>query len=363
MSAVHGGDIAAVAERYGVDASALHDFSANIAPDGPPPGVARVLARFAAEPWRLSPYPSPAYARLREALARMHDIEPEAIVVGHGSAALIDAALRAFAASSWLVPVPAFSEYRRALLAARSNVHPFALPASLELSCEALLAALQSRADAGLLVNTPHNPSGYALERAASLRLLEACRRSARALLVDEAFIDYIPERSIVAEAAASRHATVLRSLTKFYALAGVRVGYAVTHPDRARVLQAQLPSWPAGTLDEAIALAALTDAAYAVETRERNERRRSRLSDSIQALGIRVYPSAANFLLIEFPFASGALDVALKHLIVAGVVLRDCRSYEGLEYRAIARVAVLDDARNQRLVAALGPAVAAARA
>jgi len=358
MNAVHGGDLQAIAERYGVDPSTLVDFSANIAPQGPPAGVAGALARAASDPRLLAPYPRPCYRRLRERIATLLGVEAECVVVGNGSAALIDLALRASGAPAWLVPVPAFSEYRRSLDAANLALLRFALPQTPALGVDAYLAALRAHPNAGALVTTPHNPSGMALSLEGSLKLLARVEAMDRPLIMDEAFIDYVPERSIVRETARSRRGVVLRSLTKFYALAGVRVGYAIAHPDLARVMRERSPSWPVGTLDEAIALEALDDEAYAMRTRAANEAARDALTRDLAALGVTVFPSNANFVLAELPLSVLRLDGFLQALIGDGIVVRDCRSYDGLERRSVIRVAVLDRERNLRLVSALARAL-----
>jgi threonine-phosphate decarboxylase len=356
--ATHGGDIAAVAQRYGVDASSLIDFSANIAPEGPPPGVARVLRETAEHPRALSPYPSASYRELRERIAAMLSVDIECVVVGHGGPALLDLALRVGPVDAWLVPVPAFSEYRRALDAAGMAMHAFALPRTMELDPDPFTARLVRLERAGALINTPHNPSGSTLERDRMLALLDRCEAMGRPLIVDEAFIDYAPGHSIVSEAVGSRRAIVLRSLTKFYALAGVRVAYALAHPDLARGMRAAGPSWPVGTLDAEIALAALRDEDYATHTRERNAGARDELAAALAEIGATVTPSAANFLFLELPVRVERIDDVLEYLIEDGIVVRDCRNYEGLERYPIIRVAVLDRDRNQRLVAALSRAL-----
>ena len=354
MSAVHGGDLEAVAREHHADASALIDYSANVAPDGPPPGVARVLAEFAATPRLLAPYPSASYAPLRAHIAASLDVDEEAVVFGHGGAALLDLALRAGAVQEWLVPTPAFSEYRRAVDAAGARFLAWALPADFDVDVEAFVARLRELDGAGAIVNTPHNPSGTALERREVLSLLQAAEELRRPLVVDEAFVDYVPERSIVREAVRSPRAIVVRSLTKFYALAGVRVGYALAHPDLARRMRALGPSWPVGTLDREIAYAAMRDEVYAARARERNVRARDTLANNLRGLGLRVLDGYANFLLVEVPVTLEHFDDFLAALVRERVVVRDCRSYEGLERRTFIRVAVLDDRRNHCLTEAL---------
>jgi threonine-phosphate decarboxylase len=351
---VHGGDVEAIARKHGVERSSLIDFSANIAPEGPPANVAQVLRDAAESPRTLAPYPSPTYRALREQIGAMLDVDPACVVVGHGGPALLDLALRVSRAASWLVPVPAFSEYRRALDAAQLPLHVFALPPSMELNDDVFATQLERIDGAGALLNTPHNPSGRALERDRTLALLERCEAIGRPMIVDEAFIDYVPERSIVARAVRSPRAIVLRSLTKFYALAGVRVAYALAHSDLAQMMRASGPSWPVGTLDAAIAFAALRDDAYAVRTREQNEHARGELATTLAQVGLSIVPSAANFLFAELPVRIDRFDDMLGRLLERGIIVRDCRTYEGLEQRSVIRVAVLDRERNARLIAAL---------
>ena len=348
MSVIHGGDPAAVAARYGVDPSALIDFSANIAPHGPPPRVAEVLAAAARNPRILAPYPSPAYAALRKALAAGRGVTEDCIVIGHGASALIDAAVRTFAVPSWLVPVPAFSEYRRAIESAGKTFARFPLSRTFDLDVNAYVERLHS-ADAGALLNSPHNPSGAAYDRAALRAVADECERLQRPFVLDAAFVDYAPELDQPLP-----WALVIRSLTKFYALAGVRIGYAVAAPRLAARLRSVLPSWPVGTLDAALALAAIEDETYERATRLQTLCERERLRDAITAMGLSVLTSQANFLFVDLALEPGEVDNALEELVRGGVIVRDCRSFEGLERSSYVRIAVLARAQNERLLAAL---------
>lgn len=353
---MHGGDLAAAALRYGVDPAGLTDFSANISPYGPPPAVSDVLRWAATDPRVLAPYPSPDYASLRAALARHTGVAMSAIVVGHGAAALLDGAVRSAAAPSWIVPVPAFSEYRRVVETAAARFIPFSLSPSFEFDAESFVERLHALPGGGAILNSPHNPSGRAFPRGALRAVAASCARLDRPLIVDEAFIDYAPERSLVPELLEHPRTVVVRSLTKFYALAGVRVGYAIANPRAADAIRAALPSWPVGTLDARIAQAALEDRTYDRLARDQTAAERGRLVRAFGDLGITPFPSAANFLLIELPVARERMDDALTGLARAGVIVRDCRDFEGLEHRSCIRVAVLGPSENQRLIAALRP-------
>lgn len=352
---VHGGDIEAIAARYGVAVDRLTDFSANINPYGPPPGIVDVLRRFAGSPRTLAPYPAPQYQELREALAHRNGVPAESVIIGAGGAALLDAAVRASRARAFALPVPAFSEYRRALSSSGCTIVTHPLGDDFELDLDALCERTRATPSCGAIVNTPHNPSGRLVPRAKLEAFVMAMQQAGRPVIVDEAFIDYVPSESVARACLENEHLVVVRSLTKFYALAGVRIGYAIVHPSRADDFRSFLPSWPAGTMDAAIAHAAVTDDVFANEAITRNARAREHLMSALATRGVAVVSPAANFLCLYVPVAPEAIDQVIERLIRAhGIVVRDCRSYERLEQRSLIRVAVLDDERNANLVAAL---------
>ncbi|GAC1542388.1 MAG: threonine-phosphate decarboxylase CobD [Vulcanimicrobiaceae bacterium] len=354
---VHGGDLAEVGRRYGVDPAELLDFSANLNPAGPPAVLVRELALAAADIAELQRYPDPDARGLRTALARHLDIEPDAIVVGNGAAALIGIALAALRVRSCVVPTPAFSEYRHAVTRCGATWSGVALePArAFALDPAHLLTALRTeRADACIITN-PHNPSGALTPRDVILELAHDARACGAATIVDEAFIEYAPEATVTRDAAAGDASLLtIRSLTKFFAVPALRVGYAVAAPALARRMRGALPSWPVTTLAARALGAALDDAGYARRAVAENERARSRLAADLSALGCVPNTSAANFLLVALPPAHSAAELVRRLVLDDRIVVRDCSSYEGLEAGRFVRVAVRSVAENARLISAL---------
>jgi threonine-phosphate decarboxylase len=357
---VHGGNVAAAAAQYGGEPSEYVDFSANIDPLGPPPAVVRALQGDALALCAPQRYPDPAYPALRAALAEHAGVDPASIVIANGSAALIDAAVRALHPKSCVLPVPAFSEYARALRAARCAVALLKLDGrrNFNLDCEALAAKLAERPlDLALLTN-PHNPSGALLRKAALETFVERASALKTNVILDEAFIDYVPDESLTALAARTQRLVVIRSLTKFYALPGLRVGYAVAHPALAKQLAFQLPSWPVSTVAAEAARLALADTEHAQRVRSHNERARAAFSGALVSAGAVVYPSAANFLLLSTALPSGLLTRALAER--ERFLVRDCASFTGLERGGFLRVAVRTPVENERLAAALARTIGA---
>lgn len=347
---VHGGDVWQVAAELGIPASEILDFSANVNPRGLPQRALERLARDAANSHLLTLYPDPSACHLREALSRALDVPAEAIVIGPGAAALLEPALRSTGARRALVPVPAFSEYRRVCEQQGVEFVPFALDRSesFRIPIDRFNRAVEAGNFGTIFLNNPHNPSG-ALSDAREIRATSA------ALLLDEAFIDYVPDATRVREAASQRGLIVLRSLTKFFGCPALRVGYLVAHPDTARRIAEFLPAWPVTQLAIDALAEALADPDYAETSLRENASAREALRTELESLGLFVFPSAANYLLLELqpgmpPSSELRLLLARNHRIL----IRNCDSYEGLAHGRYVRVAVRSAFENIRLIDAL---------
>jgi threonine-phosphate decarboxylase len=340
---LHGGDV----WHLGVPVEEVLDFSANVNPRGLPPRALARLASDAANPQLLQRYPDTTAHTLRSALSRQLDVPPEAIVIGPGAEALLAPALRSMKVARALVPVPAFSEYRKVCETQNIEFVPFPLESAQGFR---LCAKDLPECDA-LILNNPHNPTGTLLE-ADEVRQIAA---RGTPLLLDEAFIDYAPHASLTKDAVERKSLIVLRSLTKFYGCPALRVGYAVAHPDTAREIAGLLPTWPVSqSAMDALSLA-IEDREYADATRCANATQREILRDRLQALGLTVFPSAANYLLIQLQSEMPpAPELRMRLIERHRILIRNCDSYEGLAVGSYIRVAVRSAAENVRLTEAL---------
>jgi threonine-phosphate decarboxylase len=355
--AMHGGDLDRVAAQFGIAAEELLDFSANINPAGPPPGALSRLAREATDVALLMRYPGDDLIQLSAAISDHSGINAASIIIANGAAALIYAVVRAVRAKQCLIPVPAFSEYRRALAAAGCEVIKFPLDegGDFQLDVGEFSGALSRESPGLCLLTNPHNPSGALTRRLEVEQIIHVAHEVGTVLLLDEAFIDYAPQESLTEMATEPEHLIVLRSLTKFYGMPALRVGYGAASLAMAAAVRAQIPSWPVTMLAANAAIEALRDADYAVHAREANVRERAFLVDALADAGLRVFPSAANFLLLKSPPGGPPAGELRKRLIVRHrIVVRDCSTYEGLEAARFMRVAVRNRADNERLIAAL---------
>ncbi|MDB5042636.1 MAG: aminotransferase class [Candidatus Eremiobacteraeota bacterium] len=355
MHVVHGGDARAAARDLHLSLDALIDASANIAPEGPPGEVAAVLRALASDPAAFSRYPDPHYRELQAAAANHAGVGADRVVVANGSAALIASALRATNAARCILPVPSFSEYRKALatLEMPSLEVPLHPDDGFLPDVPALVERARTLAPACCVLANPNNPTGSALPAERMLDLVDRLQRVGVRTIVDEAFVDYAPSAALPLDRLP--HGTVvLRSITKFHAIPGVRVGYAVSDSATTDAMSRMIPSWSVGAADAAIAQAVLTGSSCD-ERRTSNDRRREVLASLLRRAGLRVFPSVTNFLFCEagarYHGTSGTLRadlLALEHVLV-----RSCDDYRGLPDGCFVRVAVLDDARNARVAEA----------
>jgi threonine-phosphate decarboxylase len=345
--ASHGGRVYEAARRWGIAPEEVIDFSANINPLGPPPGVMAALEKCLA-PVSLRSYPdSHAFA---SALAEKHDVDHKQVVIGPGSAALMFAALRATLPASVLVPAPGFDEYFRACAAVEAQAPRLRLTEEGGFAPDfaGLMRIVEARQCELLILNSPHNPTGRLYAREDLMALLDVTESNDVTVLLDEAFIDYAPQASLISVAATTSRLIVLRSLTKFYAIPGLRVGYAVCSSDMAAHIKRQLDAWPVSTIALEAGKAALKEEEYERESRRGNAQAREEFADALSEIGVSVFPSEANFLLVRLPYGSGA-ELA-GWLESSRILIRRCDSFSGLG-DAYIRLAVRSSEDNLRLV------------
>jgi threonine-phosphate decarboxylase len=353
----HGGDVWQVADELGIPASELLDFSASINPRGLPPKARERLAVDASDPRLLSFYPDPLARRLRQALSEQHCVAPETIAIGPGAEALLAPILRCLEVRRALVPIPAFGEYRRACAQEQVEFVPFPLGRAdlFRMNVGRFCRAIADGSYGVVLLNNPHNPSGAVIERHEIQHLVDAATRSGGTLVLDEAFIDYVPDLSFVRDAATRPGLIVVRSLTKFYGCPALRVGYAVAHPETIRRIQSLLPTWPVTQLAIDTLAEAVQDREFAEASRRENVVERERLGESLRALGLFVFPPAANYLFLELlPNMPSAAELRARLIAKHRVLIRNCDSYEGVPTGRYVRVAVRSAADNCRLIDAL---------
>ena len=249
-----------------------------------------------------------------------------------------------------LIVAPAFSEYGRALKQVGCEIEEYPLAAAddFRFSPEAVLRRIDRRTDMVFVAN-PGNPTGVGIDPVKIKVLADSLSPKTR-LVVDEAFVDFCPDRSVLADVSERENLVVLRSMTKFYAIPGLRAGYLAGSADTVRQLGAFATPWTLSTPAIAAARACLNEDDYRRRTLELIPQWRQQLVDGIRALDLQVYPSAANFLLVRLPAEGRTAGTVVRVLYQQGVLVRDCSDFTGLDERFL-RVAVRGAQENLRLL------------
>ncbi|BAD78630.1 histidinol-phosphate aminotransferase [Synechococcus elongatus PCC 6301] len=352
----HGGNLRWAAGLAGASPADLLDFSASLNPLGPPAWLATWLQQHYTH---LIAYPDPQYRQLREAIARHHDCDPDWILPGNGAAELLTRAARDLAACREVLLLgPAFRDYERALTAVGVPWRRLALPLDRPASLATLRGLLEPQLtpETGLLINNPHNPTGWLWPLRDLWPLLQRCRL----VVADEAFLDFLPtaaDWSLQPCLAQSRSLVIVRSLTKFYSLAGLRLGYAIAHPDRLESWQQWRDPWSVNGLAAALGPELLADHDFQAATWNWLPPARAALASGLASIpGLRVLPSQANFLLVQAE--DSILPLQERLLQQHRLLIRDCLSFTELGDRWF-RVAVRSSAENQRLLEAIAAELA----
>ena len=364
----HGGDLLRMAATAGRDPASLLDFSVNVRPEGPPEFIRAALFRAMTA---LAAYPSPHAEEAMLTAARHHGMDASRFVFGSGSNELIHAlarVLRKRGVPSVRVVEPAFSEYAIACRLAGIKAIPVwggiieknqCVPTTDTGKDEAvptrdLLDALTDAPEgSAVFLANPGNPSGLFRTPDECLRLMSS--RSDLLWIIDEAFVEYAgteTEASVLQRL--PKNGIVLRSLTKFHAVPGVRLGYLAADAELAQAIRDELPAWSVNAFALAAAQAVFADTSdFAAQARAENAERRADLAAALSSLpGIEVYPSAANYVLFRWPGAPrNLLGILLKRF---GIAVRDCSNYHGLKDGSWFRAAVRFPEDHRRLAEAL---------
>lgn len=350
----HGGNITAAAARFGIDPEAFVDFSVNTNPLGPPTEIADLLRDSVA---LAAVYPEPDCGTLRSAAAAFYGAAPEQVIAANGAVELIYLLAQVLRPRTVLIPGPTFEEYEIASRLWGAGVkHLYLSPRQgFRPHLPQLIRAARG-VDLVWLCN-PNNPTGVRLPAGVLRPFLSYCRERGIFLVVDESFLLFHPnwkQLTCIPEAVAGDGVLVLQSLTKFYGVPGLRIGCGIGSTEAISRLARYQPPWHVNGLAQAAAMVAFGTGEYARLSLTLVAQERDFLVSSLASLRLikEVYPSAANFLLLELqpPASAPAL---WEQLARRGVLVRDCSNFDWLGDRFI-RVAVKDHAKNTLLIAQL---------
>lgn len=354
----HGGDVWSAARNLGVPVSEILDLSASLNPLGQPPGLAEVIQE--ALPL-VCHYPDRFTLELRQALAKYLGVSPANILPGNGSTALIRVVARAMDLRNIVVLAPVFGEFARSL-AITGRHFSYLIPKEKNgfAPTQQDLNLLWDQDPSCIILSNPVTPAGGLVDPAVLKALLAQAHRRRTWVVLDEAFIDFAPQEARDwSPPLVERYPrlVVLRSMTKFYCLAGLRLGYALGNSDTMANLAPLAQAWSVNTLAQKAGVHCLGLEEYARQTRQKVDEWRQQQTEALKGLGLKVYPSQVNYLLCRLPDDGPTADLVAQATAAKGVLMRPCGNFVGCSPYHL-RTAVCIPEEQARLLEALKPAL-----
>ncbi|NYS62270.1 threonine-phosphate decarboxylase CobD [Vreelandella salicampi] len=351
----HGGQASALLARFGLpEHHPLIDFSANLNPLGPPAWVPERLAELVTG---LAHYPAPDYIAACEAIACHEGVSPEQVLLTNGGAEAIFLSAALHVGGRAGIVQPTFTEYARACKAYGVAVVSIALTGpDFQLDLDSLDPTLDQCHV--VFICRPNNPTGTLIPRATIKTLLQMARARDCRLVIDEAFVDFIAhgDERLTPLLARFDNLILLRSLTKFYTLPGLRLGYLLADADTVSQARTYQPSWSVNHLAAELVAKLLGDEDFQARTHRWLREEHSRMATALGACGLEVIPSQANFFLVRPEPGSDTSAALFERLLRGGILARHTHNFSGLEGGWL-RLALRDRADNDRLLEALDKA------
>lgn len=344
----HGGDLRRMAEEAGCRPEEILDFSANVNPLGPPPWLGQVVGQALQG---VDSYPDPESHDLVMAASETYKVWPTQVVAGNGASELLFAIAGMGQHRQAIIPSPAYVDYARACKAHRLKVIETPMTEDFQVNFPAMGPLLTT--PSLVFLCSPNNPTGTTIS-AADLREVAAMFPQSR-FIVDESFADFMPEDTDRLIRNRPSNVITVLSLTKFFAIPGIRLGLAFGDPDVMLRLKQRMPAWSVNALAQKVGVRCLRDGQHAAHTREQTKLLREDLASGLRGIpGIKVYPGAANYLLCRMDrVGQDAVQLRDRLLTEHRIGIRLCGNYTGLDDKWF-RVAVRNRDDNERLIRAM---------
>ena len=352
----HGGDIWGFSRKYSIPIEEVLEFSGPINFMGPPP---KAVEAVKANARLIKFYPDPNPVEFKEAIAQYvgHGVEAENVLLGNGSIELIYMITKSLPQTfQAIIPVPSFSEYEKASLRVGGEVTFVQLPPDFSMDKDRIKAAVTDKTKIMCICN-PHSPSGRLYKKAEIMDLIDFCNKKDLIFSIDENYIEFAEEgdkNTVASMVKEYENLFVIRSVTKFFGMAGLRFGYAIAAVDLIDKLETVRQPWSMNGLVNTVTLAAFSDKEFIATTKETITKNRTELSKALSTIeGLKVHPSTTNFLLVKIH--NGKLtSTMLKELLAKEhILIRDCCTFMGMD-DSYFRIAVRSAKDNQTLVEAI---------
>lgn len=349
----HGGDIWGFSRKYNIPINEVLEFSGPINFLGPPQKAIEAVKENAK---LIRYYPDPNPVEFREEIAKYvgNNVKPENLLLGNGSIELIymitEILPKGFKA---LIPVPSFSEYEKAALRVGGEPVFLQLPQDFALEVDKIKKAITKDTKI-LCICNPHSPSGRLYSKEKLVDLVEFCNKKDVIFSVDENYIEFDDEsldNTLAGMVKDYENLFVIRSVTKFYGMAGLRFGYAIAAGTLIDKLQTTRLPWSINGLACQVTLAAFNDRQFIKNTKETIAKERGALAKNLSKIEyLHVYPSVTNFLLVKIQHPKITSTILKELLAKESILIRDCCTFMGLDDHYF-RITIRSAKDNQILV------------
>ncbi len=342
----HGGNVHRLARLHAGRSGNLLDFSANINPLGPPEWLRSTISRSIEN---LVHYPDPECHDLVCSIAARFKLPSGSVVAANGTTELLYYLPRVLKKDRAIIPVPSYIDYVKVMTLAGIRVTPFYLRPDTNFFLDTGLLSSQLHGDEIVVIGTPNNPTGMIVDPEKMVQL--ACDFPRTVFIIDEAFLDFVEAGKSLAGRA--ENILTLHSMTKFFAIPGLRLGFGVFPQGYADTLREIMPPWSVNTLAQAVGLQAVGDEEYRGESIRLCTRLRGELKDELAKIPVmQVFASNANYLLLRLSDGTSASRLS-ESLLQEGIAIRVCANYQGLDDTYF-RIAVRTREENAELLRAL---------
>ncbi|MFC1486319.1 histidinol-phosphate transaminase [Thermoproteota archaeon] len=353
----HGGNVWEFSEKYSIPVDKLIDFSISTNPLGAPESAIESIRGHVN---LIKHYPDSNPEWLHEVLGKSVGVKSNNVIVGNGSTELIYLFTQVFLedGDEAVIPIPSFSEYKAAIDRSGGNILFLKCNSSqnFQLNIKELKDAISKKTRLIFLCN-PNSPTGVIYKKEEILRIIKLAAEQDVFVFLDEDYIDFVDDckrYSMVEYVNEYNNLFVLRSLTKFYGLAGVRIGFGIGSPDLVNVLKNVKMPWSVNSLAMFATEAAVKDVEFINKSRLLVLNSRTEMMQKFKAVSwLKVYPSETNFLLIEIIKGNLTSTDIKEGLARKGLLIRDCKDFDGLNNRFF-RVTVRRPEENKKLLDAI---------
>ncbi len=299
-------------------------LASNENPFGPPPRAIRAIKEAISD---LHRYPDPAAYNLRKALASHYKVEPEEIVLGNGSNEILDLLVKACLSpkEEALMSEPSFLMYEKFVTAAGGKAIKVPLK-NFQHDLQGLARKITEKTKI-IFLDNPHNPTGSIIYHEEFEAWYKALPKEL-VIVIDEAYGEFVDDPKVLKPLFFKNFSppvVLLRTFSKAYGLAGLRVGYGIMQKKLARILNAIRQPFNVNSLAQVAAQAALEDRNFLQKVLETTRTERKRLTEALKALGLHPYPSQANFIFVDLHQPARKIYEAL---LKKGVIVRSMEAY-----------------------------------